>query len=364
MSIAGRLSSRKLLIGGAILGLVALGAGALLWPSSSQQIADASFLSPLPPRPPEPGKPLRAAFSPEPATPVVEGKLANPAFTAPASDPLKPNEPDLRLVDASPFGPLPRIAEDGRKPVEAYARPYERAGNQPKIAILVTGLGQQTDATNASFHLPGAISLMFSPYAEDLPVYFERARLAGHEVLLELPMEPSDYPSSDPGPHTLRASGTVDANIERLNWVLARAPGYFAVAGQGGAFAGSQEAEPIMQALATKGLGMIEINGNGLAATSGAAGLTYLTASDWIDSTPSAEAIDQALAELEAKAEAEGYALGVAEAYPITLKRLVEWSTDLAARGIALVPVSAILLETSSSAVVNDQAPNLAQSRN
>lgn len=364
MSIAGRSSSRKLLIWGSAFCLIALGMGVLLWPSPRTQLADASFLAPMPPRPPEPGKPLRAAFSPDPTTPVVEGKLANPAFTAPALDPLKPNEPDLRLVDASPFGPLPRIAEDGRQPVETYARPYELADNQPKIAILVTGLGQQADATNASFHLPGAISLMFSPYAEDLPAYFERARLAGHEVLLELPMEPPDYPSSDPGPHTLRASGTVDANIERLHWVLARAPGYFAVAGQGGAFAGSQEAEPIMQALATKGVGMIEINGDGLAATSKTAGLTYLTASDWIDSTPSAEAIDQALAGLEAKAQAEGLALGVAEAYPITLKRLVDWSSDLAERGIALVPVSAILLETSRSAGVNDQAPNLAQTRN
>ena len=30
-----------------------------------------------------------------------------------------------------------------------------------------------------------------------------RAREAGHEVLLEVPMEPFDYPDNDPGPQTL-----------------------------------------------------------------------------------------------------------------------------------------------------------------
>lgn len=33
-----------------------------------------------------------------------------------------------------------------------------------------------------------------------------RAREAGHEILLQLPMEPFDYPDSDPGPQTLLAS--------------------------------------------------------------------------------------------------------------------------------------------------------------
>jgi len=368
MLIAGRSSwLRKPIIWGSALGLFILVVGALLWtsfPGAPHESSDTTFAAPLPPRPPEPGKPLRAAFSPDPNTPAVEGALANPAFTEPALDPLKPNEPDLRFVDASPFGPLPRIAEDGRQPVDTYARPYDQGDGRPKIAIMVTGLGQQADATNASFHLPGAISLMFSPYTEDLPAYFERARLAGHEVLLELPMEPPDYPASDPGPHTLRASGTVDANIERLHWVLAQAPGYFAVAGQGGTFAGSSEAVPVMQALAAKGVGMIEIDGDGLAEASQTAGLTYMSAADWIDSNPSAQAIDQMLEELEAKALDEGHALGVAEAYPITLQRLVDWAATLEARGIALVPVSAILLETSDSAVADDQASNLAQSRN
>ncbi|MGI9484901.1 MAG: divergent polysaccharide deacetylase family protein [Geminicoccaceae bacterium] len=339
---------------------------AVLWTSTSddaRQAVDVSLDLSIPSRPPDPVETLRADLSPDPNTSVVDGTLANPAFTAPALDPLKPSEPDLTLVDASPFGPLPRIGEDGRRPIQTYARPYDRRDDRPKVAIMVAGLGPQADATNATFHLPGAISLIFSAYTDDLPAYFERARLAGHEVLLELPMEPPDYPASDPGPHTLRASGTVDANIERLNWVLARAPGYFAVAGRGGAFARSPEATPVMKELAAKGVGMIEIDGTGLTDASDEAGLAYLSAPRWIDATPSAQAIDRALGDLEARARQEGSAIGVAEAYPVTLKRLVEWTATLETRGIALVPASAILLEKSGQ-VDDDQASNIAQSRN
>jgi polysaccharide deacetylase 2 family uncharacterized protein YibQ len=326
--------------------------------------ADASLSIKLPPRPGETTGSARRVDLTQGDGQAVDGSLANPAFTQPALDPLKPIAPDLALVDASPLGPLPRIGSDGRRPALAYARPYDRSDDRPKVAIMMMGLGPQADATNAALHLPGPISLMFSPYAEDLPSLFERARLAGHEVLLELPMEPEDYPASDPGPHTLRASGTADANIERLLWVLARAPGYFAVAGRGGAFGASPEARPVIDAIAAKGVGMIEIGGDALAEPSQSAGLAYASTPFWIDAAPTAEAIDEALAKLEAEAKANGDALGVAEPYPITLQRLVEWAADLEDRGVVLAPVSAVLEERNIASNVDSQASNLAQSRN
>lgn len=294
-----------------------------------------------------------------------DDRLANPIFTQPETTKVKPSAPDLALVDASPFGPLPRIGADGRLPLLTYGRPFDRSDSRPKVAVMVTGLGPKADATDATFHLPPAISLSFSPYTEDLPSLFERARLAGHEVLVELPMEPSDYPTNDPGPHTLRASGTVDANIERLTWVLSRAQGYFAVSGPTGVFSKSPEADPVIRAIADKGVGMVEIDGDGLGPKAEDAGLAYTSARHWIDETPSVEAIDQALADLEAEAKANGTAIGVAEAYPISLQRLVNWSAALEQRGIALVPVSAILIERAGLLGADDQASgsNIAQSQ-
>ncbi len=330
-------------------------------------IASAFVEQPIPRRPS-----IDASDSSLPATTItddeqpVDDPLANPAFTQPETSEIKPAAPDLDLVDASPSGPLPRISADGRLPLLTYRRPFNPSDKRPKVGIIIAGLGPQTDATNATFHLPAAFSLSFSPYAEDLPSLFERARLAGHEVLLELPMEPVDYPANDPGPYTLRASGTVDANIERLTWILSRAPGYFAVTGAAGAFGGSQEADPIVEAIASKGVGLIEIDGDRLGNQAEEAGLAYMSTLQWIDETPSVEAIDQALADLEAKAKAEGTAIGVAEAYPITLQRLVVWSAELDGRGIALVPASTILIERNDELGANGQisGSNVAQSQN
>ncbi len=355
-----------------IVGLLAMLALTARWysgPGELRQVSDASFEQSMPDRPSvaakSPAPPVETAIA---ATPSTVDQPVNPGFTRPETVQIKPAAPDLDLVDASPSGPLPRISNDGRLPLLAYGRPFDRSEKRPKIAIMVTGLGPQSDATNATFHLPAAISLSFSPYTEDLPSLFERARLAGHEVLIELPMEPVDYPANDPGPHTLRASGTVDANLERLAWVLSRAPGYFAVTGPTGAFGASPEAEPVVKAVATKGVGMVEIDGDGLVDQAEKAGLAYTSTLHWIDETPSIDAIDKALADLEAKAKADGTAIGVSEAYPITLQRLVKWINELETRGIALVPVSAVLIERNGllGASDNDQASgsNIAQSQN
>ena len=53
--------------------------------------------------------------------------------------------------------------------------------------------------------------------------------------------------------------------------------------------------------------------------------------------------IDQALAKLEQLARAQDGAIGVATALPISVDRIARWASSLEARGIALVPVSALL---------------------
>ncbi len=365
MPIHGGLVAVCLAVG--LLIALALGFRSFSGGGELRKIANALVEQPLPKRPPI----IVPESSELPSNVAADEQslndlLANPAFTQPETNEVKPAAPDLDLVDASPSGPLPRISTDGRLPLLAYRRPFDLSDKRPKVGIMIAGLGPQADATNATFHLPAPFSLSFSPYTEDLPSLFERARLAGHEVLLELPMEPVDYPASDPGPYTLRASGTVDANIERLIWILSRAPGYFAVTGAAGAFGGSQEAGPIVEAIAAKGVGLIEIDGDRLGDQAEEAGLAYMSALQWIDEIPSIEAIDRALAGLEAKAKTEGTAIGVAEAYPVTLQRLIIWSAELDSRGIALVPASTILIERNDQlgADIQSSGSSLAQSQN
>ena len=218
------------------------------------------------------------------------------------------------------------------------------------MAVLLLGLGLERAVLEAALALPAPISMQFSPYAPELPALIGRARRAGHEVLLDLPMEPADYPATDPGPHTLLADDLADENLKRLNWLLARAPGYAALAAAGARFAGSDQAAAVLDVLARRGLALVELGGDRLARAAAAAGLPYVSARHVIDDEPAALSIEYALAALEAEALAVGSALGVAQGYPVTLERLRQWAATLDGKGLVLAPVSAVLIERAGLA--------------
>ena len=135
---------------------------------------------------------------------------------------------DPALIENSPLGPLPRVADDGCKPMTAYAVPA--AAGKFRIAIVVSGLGISAKATSAALaSLPASVTLGFAPYAGDVQHWVTQARQFGHEVLLEVPMEPFDFPDCDPGPYTLRVGSMSSVNAERLNWALTRFTGYAGV---------------------------------------------------------------------------------------------------------------------------------------
>jgi uncharacterized protein len=257
---------------------------------------------------------------------------------------------DVALTEDGPFGPLPRIGSDGRRPFIEYARPFNFEDTRPKVAVLLLDLGLQAELFDAALALPGPISLQLSPYAPDLPSLVERARGAGHEVLLDLPMEAADHSAGDPGPYTLLADNSSDENLERLNWLLARAPGYIAVAGSGPRFAGSAHVGDVLEVLARRGLALIELGASQLEGAAAAAGLPYASAPRPIGHNPSALSIDDALAGLEAEALAGGSTLGVVQGGPVSLERLRVWAATLQDRGLVLAPVSAVLIEQAGLA--------------
>jgi polysaccharide deacetylase 2 family uncharacterized protein YibQ len=292
---------------------------------------------------PQPTAETRAPSAP---TLPQDGHASNPA-AAPDTEGSAAAAVDPSLIEDGPFGPLPRIGPDGRRPLFAYARAFNYEDRRPKVAVMILGLGLQAELFDAALALPGPIGVQLSPYAPDLPVLVARARRAGHEVLLGLPMEPADYPASDPGPHTLLADNSREENLKRLDWVLSRASGYAALVGGGGRFAGSDQVPGVLNVLAKRGLALIEVGADQLEGAAAAAGLPYASTPHAIDQEPSAQAIDRALAGLEAAAAAGGSALGLAQDYPVSLERLRLWVTTLADKGLVLAPVSAVLIEQS-----------------
>jgi polysaccharide deacetylase 2 family uncharacterized protein YibQ len=254
---------------------------------------------------------------------------------------------DPALVENSKIGPLPRVADDGRKPMTAYAA-AAAAGAKFKIAIVVSGLGLSASATKAALDaLPSGVTLGFAPYAGDVGRWTAQARGRGHEVLLEIPMEPFDFPDSDPGPHTLRAGQDEEANIQRLNWALSRFTGYAGVTNLlGQRFLSDADAlAPALTALNRRGLYFFDNGGASQSVAGGVAGQVGLPAvqGSEVDSIQSALEIDRRLSDLETEARAKGSAVGSAFLYPVSVARIAAWAKGLQARGFVLVPVSAIV---------------------
>lgn len=263
-------------------------------------------------------------------------------ITAPriaATSPL-PRAPIEGLSRPGPAGPLPVIAPDGRTPAEAYARPF-RPNGKPRVALIVGGLGLNATTTRAAIErLPPEITLSFVPYADDLQAWIDLARAHGHEVMIEIPMEPTGYPDNDPGPYTLLADGGAEDVGSKLPWLLGRATGYFGVTNYlGDRFMTSDAAfGAMLGTLRTHGLAFID---DGQARRRPGA-WSRATADRVIDETQTPVAIMGQLNAIEAMAKQRGDALGTGFSYPVTVEAVARWAAGLDARGLQLAPASAM----------------------
>ena len=263
-------------------------------------------------------------------------------FSAPVRAPSSPlpKAPIAGLFQPGPNGPLPRIAADGRVPAQAYARPF-RSNGKPMVALVVGGLGLNSATTRAAIErLPAEVTLSFVPYAEGLQTWIDMARAHGHEVMIELPMEPTGYPDNDPGPYTLLSSGGADDVAVKLDWLLARATGYFGVTNYlGDRFATSDEGvSALMTNLRQRGLAFLD--DGSMRRRPGA--FARASADRVVDEEQTPAAILRQFNALEVAAKTNGAALGTGFSYPVTVEAAARWTAGLEARGLQLAPASAM----------------------
>jgi hypothetical protein len=275
--------------------------------------------------------------------------------TAPNGKPVVPEE---RLTEPSRHGPLPKITQDGVRPADAYAQPVKSNPadpDAPRIVIVMGGLGiGATNTSDAIKRLPGPVTFAFLPYGADIERQITLARGGGHEVLLQIPMEPFDYPDNDPGPQTLLTSLDASQNVDRLQSLMARARGYVGVANfMGSRFSASEQAlGPVLRETAKRGLIYFDDGSAPRSLASQIAGgssLPFARSDLAIDAVPSATEIDRALARLEALARERGSAIGMANALPITIDRIARWAKAAETRGVQLVPITAVIPKARSS---------------
>jgi polysaccharide deacetylase 2 family uncharacterized protein YibQ len=253
------------------------------------------------------------------------------------------------LVEQGPYGLLPKVAPDGREPWRVYARPSDVRDTRSRIAIVITEIGLSTAASQEAIRrLPPAVTLSVDPYAAEPDKWVPKARGAGHEILLSLPLESDEFPFRDAGPMALLTSLAVEDNIERLQRVLGRCTGY--VVGVSSAFGRRFEQDeaslrPVLEFIARRGL--IYVGGAASKITlapsdSDERKFPLITVDVWIDDEATPRGIDRALTQLEATARERGVAVGLARNYPLTIARLAAWAAALEKKDIALVPISAV----------------------
>ncbi|MHA1600347.1 MAG: divergent polysaccharide deacetylase family protein [Alphaproteobacteria bacterium] len=245
--------------------------------------------------------------------------------------------------------PRPELA--GAQPRwQRYSQDFDESDKRPRIAVVLTGMGLSSATTEAAINqLPAAVTLSFTPYSRRLGQWVSLARTKGHEVMLDLPMEPTSYPDDDPGPQALLTALSPAQNLDRLNWTLNRVDGYVGVATvMGSRFTTEEDAlAPVLEALKEQGLIFLDNRSSQesvawrLAAKMGVANALNDRTLDTAQA--SRVAIDARLVQLEGIARADGFAVAMGRPYPVTIERLREWAKGLPERGFVLAPISAVV---------------------
>ena len=293
-------------------------------------------------------------------TEVETDALGNAVDDAPASNapdtsrtvtiPERAAAIDPSLTRDSAFGPIPGRNARGVAPLDRYRRAATLQPGKMPVSLVVGGLGINGPLTQRAIdELPADVTLSFAAHATGLQGWIDRARAAGHEVLLEIPMESAAFDPGEPGAErALRSDASVEANRRNLHSVLSRAQGYAGVINYNGdrVLTRSDLMAPVMGELGQSGLGVFSdgsFSAPSLPALARSLEVPYAAGFGLVDPEPDAAVITARLSELNAAAKARPGAFGVGFVYPQTIDAVKGWSATLSSEGLVLVPATAAL---------------------
>ncbi|ASG19918.1 divergent polysaccharide deacetylase family protein [Nitrospirillum viridazoti] len=309
----------------------------------------ATMLADIPVTLPQGG--ARPVEAPHPAAPA-EG----------AAKPAAPHDPDPMdvavklapsrnddLLEKTRAGYLPRMPAKGPAPWQAYSRPFPQDDKRPRIALVMADLGWSPSALEKVLaRMPAAVTLAFAAGAPNLQKAVDQARGDGHEVLLQVPMEPQGFPQNDPGPGTLLTSLPDEKNVDRLETAMASATGYVGLTNLTGTkfLASHDSLQTVLRQVQRRGLIYVDswpTTASQATRIATQLGLPRAVSDVQVDRAPSDAGVAAQLAELERLAKLNGVAVGYAQPYPVTLEGIARWAVGLRDRGIVLAPVTAVV---------------------
>ena len=256
---------------------------------------------------------------------------------------------------------LPKIADDGTKPWEEYGNFVTTQPNFKKIALVISGVGQDSRISEKMYSIfESEVSMSFSPYTTNKKGGILAAREHGHETYTDLLLSSKDFLKEDSGPMSFIQNISLPDAVKLLNSQLNIQAPVGGVIVRDGLVDESNKAiiESLMIELKNKGLLFVDATSSQIISSIKVDGLPRQMADIVIDKNMRSEDIDNALKKAEIIAFNKGQVLIVADPKPIILVALYKWVDTFSpqisyeeskniniTKPFALVPLSNIVVE-------------------
>ena len=243
---------------------------------------------------------------------------------------------ERRAADNQP-NPPPR----SRKP-----QPPETQG-QARLAIVIDDLGYNLALPERLLALGQPLTFSIIPGQSYSLEVAQRARQAGRDFMVHIPMEPAGYPSDDPGPNALLLHTDDERTRAQVEEQLDSLPGAVGANNHmGSAYTADTAKMGIVQAqIAARGLVFLNSKTGSTpvpAEIAHSRGYAYLERDVFLDNERSESAIRDQLSAAIRQARTNGHAIAIGHPYPETYRVLRERLPHLAQEGVILVPISQI----------------------
>jgi polysaccharide deacetylase 2 family uncharacterized protein YibQ len=302
--------------------------------------------------------PEMVSEAPEPDAPAP-GALEPDAAASPADPAVHNGEPDAGEAITAlppPTKPitLPAPFNGNLPPWKRYAVAAPPSEGRAKVVIVIDDMGVDRGRSAQTVALPGPLTLSYLPYGQNLPTQTAEAHHRGHELMVHMPMQPS-LPM-DPGPDALTMALSPEEVQRRVRSNLGKFDGYVGINNHMGSRFTTWEAgmTPVIAELRARGLLWLDSRTSAQSVGTAIARKMAVPNIDrdvFLDDDPSLEGVRKQLRHLEAVALRTGKGVAIGHPKDNTIAALKEWLPTLPAKGLVLVPITAVVKAPAGQSV-------------
>lgn len=289
----------------------------------------------------------RFAFLPKgpPPEPAADTETAAPTAR---SEPAEPERPARRTADRPRTEPAPvdrpAVAEAARPSTTVDVAPATSNTEAPvTVAVVIDDLGRSLTEVERIASLGVPITFAVLPFESRTKEVARAIAETGAEMLVHLPMEPSN--GADPGPGALTLGMTASQLAVATRRSLEAVPGATGVNNHMGSTLSADEASmrAVLGVVAERKMFFLDSRTSAKSVgypTAMALGIPAAERQVFLDDDKSPEAIRKQFARLVDLATERGAAIAIGHPYDETLVILAEEIPKARARGVQFVPVS------------------------